>query len=108
MKKRGSTNQLFGIIFKRKVVDEKDKAKCNYCKKFLIRGSNYGTKHLHDHVKICPRRKFQDTRDMNQKILARDQNKLDSMASVNACNFDKNVSRNELARMIIFESSNSV
>ena len=38
---------------------------------------------------------------MNQKILARDQNKVDSMAGVNAYNFDQNVSRNELARMII-------
>ena len=45
---------------------------------------------------------------MNQNILVRDQNKLDSTAGVNACNFDKNVSRNELARMIIFESSNNV
>ena len=52
-------------------------------------------------MKICPRRKFQDIRDMNQKILARDQNKVDSMAGVNAYNFDQNVSRNELARMII-------
>ena len=40
-------------------------------------------------------------RDMNQQILVRDQNKVDSMASVNAYNFDQNVSRNELARMII-------
>ena len=52
-------------------------------------------------MKICPRRKFQDIRDMNQKILARDQNKVDSMAGVNAYNFDQNVSRNEFARMII-------
>ncbi|KAL4595873.1 hypothetical protein ACB092_12G124000 [Castanea dentata] len=87
--------------FKRKRVDEKDKAECNYCKKLLVRESNYGTKHLHDHVKICPRRKLQDVRDMNQKNLARDQNKVDSMAGVNAYNFDQNVSRNELARMII-------
>ena len=38
---------------------------------------------------------------MNQKNLVRDQNKVDSMAGVNAYNFDQNVSRNELARMII-------
>ncbi|KAK4594233.1 hypothetical protein RGQ29_018066 [Quercus rubra] len=87
--------------FKRERVDEKDKVECNYFKKLLVRGSNYGTKHLHDHVKICPRIKFQDIRDMNQQILVRDQNKVDSMASVNAYNFDQNVSRNELARMII-------
>ena len=66
----------------------------------LVRGSNYGTKHLHDHVKICPRIKFQGIRDMNQNFLVRDQNKVDSMAGVNADHFDQNVSRNELARMI--------
>ena len=93
---------MFGIILRERV-DEKDKAECNYCKKLLVKGSNYGTKHLHDHMKICSRRKFQDIRDMNQKILARDQNKMDSMAGVNAYNFDKNVSRNELARMIILQ-----
>ena len=52
-------------------------------------------------MKICPRRKFQDIRDMNQKNLAKDQNKVDSMASVNAYHFDQNVSINELALMII-------
>ena len=36
-----------------------------------------------------------------KKNLPRDQNKVDSMAGVNAYNFDQNVSRNELARMII-------
>ena len=102
MKKRGSTNQLFGIILRERV-DEKDKTECNYCKKLLVKGSNYGTKHLHDHMKICSRRKFQDIRDMNQKNLPRDQNKVDSMAGVNAYNFDQNVSRNELARMIILQ-----
>ena len=88
--------------FKRKRVDdEKDKAECNYCKKLLVWGSNYGTKHLHDHVRIFSRRKFQDIRDMNQKNLARDQNKVYSMAGVNAYHFNQNVSRNELACMII-------
>ena len=38
---------------------------------------------------------------MNQKNLVRDQNKVDSMAGVNAYHFDQNVSRNKLARMII-------
>ena len=38
-----------------------------------------------------------------KKNLPRDQNKVDSMAGVNAYNFDQNVSRNELARMIILQ-----
>ncbi|XP_050278193.1 zinc finger BED domain-containing protein RICESLEEPER 2-like [Quercus robur] len=101
IQEEGKYKSIVWNQFKRKRVDEKDKAECNYCKKLLVKGSNYGTKHLHDHVKICPRRKFQDIRDMNQKFLARDQNKVDSMAGVNAYNFDQKVSRNELARMII-------
>ena len=45
--------------------------------------------------------KFQDIRDMNKIFLVRDQNKVDSMAGVNAYHFDQNVSRNEVGRMII-------
>ena len=101
IQEEGKYKSIVWNHFKKKRVDEKDKAECNYCKKFLVRGSNYGTKHLSDHVKICPRRKFQDIRDMNQKNLVRDQNKVDSMAGVNAYNFDQNVSRNELACMLI-------
>ena len=101
VEEEGKYKSIVWNHFKRKRVDEKDKAECNYYKKLLVRGSNYGIKHLHDHVKICQRRKFQDIRDMNQKILARDQNKVDSMADVNAYNFDQNVSRNELGCMII-------
>ena len=51
--------------------------------------------------KFWPGIKFQDIRDMNQKFLARDQNKVDSTVGVNAYNFDQNVSRNELTHMII-------
>ncbi|XP_030945643.1 zinc finger BED domain-containing protein RICESLEEPER 3-like [Quercus lobata] len=101
IEEEGKYNSIVWNHFKRKRVDEKDKAKCNYCKILLVRGSNYGIKHLYDHVKICPRRKFQDIRDMNQKSLVRDQNKVDSMVGVNAYHFDQNVSRNKLAHMII-------
>ncbi|XP_075642042.1 zinc finger BED domain-containing protein RICESLEEPER 2-like [Castanea sativa] len=101
IEEEGKYKSIVWNRFKRKRVDEKDKAECNYCKILLVRGSNYGTKHLHNHVKICPRRKFQDIRDMNKKKFVRDQSKVDSMAGVNAYHFDQNVSRNELAHMII-------
>ena len=64
-------------------------------------GSRNGPRHLHDHLKICPRKKFKDIRDMKQNILVRDQQNVDSMASVNAYHFDQDESRKELARMII-------
>ena len=88
IEEEGKYKSIVWNHFKRMRVDEKDKTECNYCKKLLVRGSNYGTKHLHDHVKICPRRKFQDIMDMNQKKLAKDQNKVDSMTGVNAYHFD--------------------
>ena len=46
-------------------------------------------------------RKFHDIRNMKQKIVVRDQNKVDSTAGVNAYHFDQNVSRNELTRITI-------
>ncbi|KAK9984027.1 hypothetical protein SO802_033552 [Lithocarpus litseifolius] len=87
--------------FKKRKVDGKDKSECNYCTRLLVRGSKNGTKHLHDHLKICPRKKCKDIRDMKQKILVRDQHNVDSMVGVNAYHFDQDESRKELARMII-------
>ena len=59
------------------------------------------TRHLHDHLKICPMKKFKDIRDMKQKFLVRDQHNVDSMTGVNAYHFDQDESRKELACMII-------
>ena len=67
----------------------------------LVGGSKNGTKNLHDHLKICPRKKCKDIRDMKQKILVRDQHNMNSMAGVNAYHFDQDETRKELARMII-------
>ena len=53
--------------FKKRKVDGKDKAECDYCTRLLVGGSKNVTKHLHDHLKICPRKKCKDIRDMKQK-----------------------------------------
>ena len=100
-KERGRLKSIVWNHFKKRKVDGKDKAECNYCTRLLVGGSKNGTKNLHDHLKICPRKKCKDIRDMKQKILVRDQHNMDSMAGVNAYHFDQDETRKELARMII-------
>ncbi|XP_023913078.1 zinc finger BED domain-containing protein RICESLEEPER 3-like [Quercus suber] len=103
---RGRLKSVVWNHFKKRKVDGKDKAESKYCTRFLVGGSKNGTKHLHDHLKICPRKKFKDIRDMKQKILVRDQHNVDLMAGVNAYHFDQDKSRKELARMIILHEYN--
>ena len=55
---RGRLKSVVWNHFKKMKVDGKDKAECNYCTRLLVGGSKNGTKHLHDHIKICPRKKF--------------------------------------------------
>ena len=78
-KERGRLKSIVWNHFKKRKVDGKDKAECNYCTRLLVGGSKNGTKNLHDHLKICPRKKCKDIRDMKQKILVRDQHNMDSM-----------------------------
>ncbi|KAJ9542707.1 hypothetical protein OSB04_029213 [Centaurea solstitialis] len=78
-------------------VDGVDKAVCNYCEKKLEGSSKNGTKHLHDHFKICPLRKH---RDIKQAILNPVWKK-DGVSTLGANTFDQQFSRDELAKMII-------
>ncbi|XP_044493362.1 zinc finger BED domain-containing protein RICESLEEPER 3-like [Mangifera indica] len=83
--------------FKKVKVDGKDKAECNYCHKQLVSGGKNGTRHLHDHHKICPKRKYHD---VSQKLLVgshRENNKL----TLSTCQFDQEAGRKDLANMII-------
>lgn len=50
----------------KKIVEGQAKAQCNYCKKLLGGDSKNGTRHLHDHLKRCPKR---NQFDIRQKIL---------------------------------------
>ena len=67
----------------------------------LVGGSKNGTKNLHDHLKICPRKKCKDIRDMKQKIFGEGSHNVNSVVSLNAYHFDQDESRKELAYMII-------
>ena len=47
-KEQGRLKSVVWNHFKRRKVDGKDKAECNYCTRLLVGGSKNGTKHLHD------------------------------------------------------------
>ncbi|KAG6537720.1 hypothetical protein ZIOFF_002815 [Zingiber officinale] len=82
--------------FRRKKINGMDKAICNYCEKSLSGNSKYGTTHLREHFKICPR---QTVSDIRQKILIKEKNKRDFV--IKGFQFDQEVSRCMLAEMII-------
>ncbi|XP_031256250.1 uncharacterized protein LOC116114236 isoform X1 [Pistacia vera] len=81
----GRSKSVVWLHFKKVKVDGKDKAECNYCHKQLVGGSKNGTKHLHDHLRICPRRKYQDK----------------TQKTVTSYHFDQEAPRKDLANMII-------
>ncbi|KAL4561102.1 hypothetical protein LXL04_033264 [Taraxacum kok-saghyz] len=94
---RRLTSPVWKHFVKRKI-GEVDKAVCNYCGKKLSAKSKNGTKHLHEHYKNCMSRR---NKDIKQAILNPRQEKKDGPISLNAHTFDQNVSREELANMII-------
>lgn len=82
--------------FKRVTYEGQPKAQCKYCCKYLTARPKDGTTHFREHAKNrCNRRKYGDIRDMRQKVLVNEKNKLTS------CHFDQDMARNELASMII-------
>ncbi|KAK1561833.1 hypothetical protein Q3G72_001559 [Acer saccharum] len=52
--------------FSKQKIEGLNKAVCNYCKKKLAGSSRAGTKHLHDHFRICPLRQ---NKDIKQSLL---------------------------------------
>ncbi|KAL8472439.1 hypothetical protein ACS0TY_029594 [Phlomoides rotata] len=95
-KKRGLTSIVWNH-FKRLKIDNKWKAECNYCKKKLGGDTKNGTRHLHDHFKICP---LKNTRDIKQSILM---SKKDTggKLSVGIYTFNEEIVRKDLASMIV-------
>ncbi|KAL7184808.1 hypothetical protein ACSBR2_026864 [Camellia fascicularis] len=83
------------------MIDGKDKAKCNYCKKLYLGESRQGSSHLREHFKKCPKRIFKDIGDLRQQILVKEQKKADGKVSLNPYHFDQDISRKELANMVI-------
>ncbi|KAL4574899.1 hypothetical protein LXL04_021739 [Taraxacum kok-saghyz] len=97
----GTNRKLTSVVwnhFKREKIDGEWKAICNYCRKKLSGKDSHGTTHLHDHYKACMPRK---TKDIRQSILNPRQQKKDGPVSLGAYTFDQNVSRAELAEMVI-------
>ena len=97
-KKRKTTSDVWAH-FTRKKVDGKFKAQCHYCNKLYLGESSQGTTYLHNHLARCPRMK--DIRDMRQRVLIKQQNKVDETMSLNTYQFDQVRVRNKLARMVI-------
>ncbi|XP_019179524.1 PREDICTED: zinc finger BED domain-containing protein RICESLEEPER 3-like [Ipomoea nil] len=84
--------------FTKKVVNGVDKAECNYCKKLLGGQSKNGTKHLHDHHRSC---KMKPIQNLKQQTLLQQQWKADGKMGLSTFKFNPEVTRRELACMII-------
>ena len=85
--KQGKYGKTFRIPmwkhFTHLVVNNEEKAQCNYCKKLFMGKSSYGTSHLKQHFDRCPRRKAAGG-DIRQMIL-----KTDSKGNVNSGAFNE-------------------
>lgn len=84
--------------FKKINVEGVDKAECNYCKKLLGAQRRNGTKHLHEHHKVCKMRPF---KNMRQQTLLQQQWKVDGKMCISNHTFDQETSRKELTSMTI-------
>jgi hypothetical protein len=101
----GTKRKLTSVVwkdFKKVKVRDDVKAQCLHCHKQLGGKSINGTKHLHDHLKICTLRRI---KLMGQnKTLAQSSLRLNSQEggkiSVENYTFDPEVARRELASMI--------
>jgi hypothetical protein len=100
--KRKLTSAVWNEFKKVKLTTGEEKAQCNYCHKKLARKSTHGTKHLHDHLKICVLRKIKLTG--KNKTLCQSSLRFSSQeggkVSVENYSFDPEVARKELAAMI--------
>lgn len=86
--------------FKKVKVKNMMKAKCNWCSKKLGGETRNGTKHLLDHLKICPYRKRPaDTK--KQTSLRYSSNVQGGKVAVENYTFDQDVARKALGSMIL-------
>ena len=102
----GSKRKLTSVVwkeFKRVKVLGRIKAKCNHCFKKLGGEPKNGTKHLHDHLKVCPYRKSKmaaNKKSFSQSSL-RFNSKEQWKVSVENYTFDQEVARKELVAMMV-------
>lgn len=101
----GSKRKLTSVVwneFTRVKIRGVIKAKCNYCFKYLSTGANIGTKHLHDHLKICTLKKIKmaGNKTLSQSSLRFGSSKTGAI-SVENYTFDQETARSELCAMIV-------
>ena len=82
--------------FKRQKINGEYKCVCNYYGKRLGGKIKSGTKHLHDHFKICPLR-----RQKNVKAMLKATKTVEGKVKIDTYSFDQESSQRELANMII-------
>jgi hypothetical protein len=101
--KCGSKRKLTSPVwneFSRIIVRGVVKAKCMHCSKYL--SGNNGTKHLHDHLKICTLKKIKmaENKSLSQASLRFGSSKSGAI-SVENYTFDQETARKELCAMIV-------
>ncbi|KAL5543350.1 hypothetical protein UlMin_007134 [Ulmus minor] len=83
--------------FKKMKVGGVMKAICDHCHKHLGAESKNGTKHLLDHIAVCPMIRQRDTRQM----LLKANSSSDGKCALDTYHFNPEDSRYELGRMIV-------
>ena len=101
----GSKRKLTSIVwneFTRVKVRGVIKEKCNYCFKYLSGVTRNGTKHLHDHLKICTLKKIKTSgnKTLAQASLRFGSTKGDAISMENYT-FDQETARRELCAMTV-------
>lgn len=78
------------------------KAKCMYCSKYFSGETRNGTKHLHDHLKICTLKKIKmgANKTLAQAFIRFGSSKTGTI-SVENYTFDQETTRKELCVMIV-------
>ncbi|GJS47828.1 zinc finger BED domain-containing protein RICESLEEPER 2-like protein [Tanacetum coccineum] len=92
-KKNNRLRSLVWNHFEKIIVDGKQKAECHLCKSKLSGESNHGTRHLHDHLKSCKKRKQPDIRE---RLLAGN-----SKSNLSTYVYNEKDGRMSLAKMVI-------
>jgi len=102
----GTKRKLRSVVwneFKKVKVSGEVKAQCKWCDKQLGGKSKNGTKHLHDHLRICTLKKIKlnnQNKTLSQSAL-RFSSQEGGKISVENYTFDPEVARRELAAMIV-------
>ena len=103
--KVGSKRKLTSVVwkeFKRVRWNGKIKAKCMYCSSKLVGETRSGTKHLHDHLKICTLRKIHLSGNKTLSQVSLRSTATDSgKVSVENYTFDQDIARKEFGAMMV-------